>query len=335
MRYTYERLPSRPAFWSYRLAVFLVPFFIVTIVGHRTDFIPTPALIWLLAIGFGLALIGFVCGVAGFRDLWLKGYDGGLKTTWGTAITMFLLLPAAYMGWQAYNSPPIYDITTDLEDAPEYEVLSEDKSRTVQPLAQFDPATVALAQASYPQLVSRRYRASADRVFIEALAIAEYNGWQVVEESPPDIVDIVDSDLRIIEAPKSPLEVKPEDFEPAAVVPKDKPVRPAEDIDGLLEKAAAAADSADDESGSEGQESQAELESEGYIEAIAYSTVLRVKSDVIIRVVQEEETTLVDMRSTSRFQSRDLGANAKQITDFLEALDGALVGVAGKDAPTN
>lgn len=56
------------------------------------------------------------------------------------------------------------------------------------------------------------------------------------------------------------------------------------------------------------------------IEAVATSTILRLQSDVVIRVMPEEQGARVDMRSASRLGDRDFGANAERVRDFLDDL---------------
>lgn len=56
--------------------------------------------------------------------------------------------------------------------------------------------------------------------------------------------------------------------------------------------------------------------------ATAHSSLLGLKSDVVIRLLDEGETTYVDMRSLSRYGKRDMGLNAAFITEFLSALEG-------------
>lgn len=49
----------------------------------------------------------------------------------------------------------------------------------------------------------------------------------------------------------------------------------------------------------------------------AHSFILGLKSDIVIRLLDEGETTYVDVRSLSRYGKRDMGQNAGFITDFL------------------
>ena len=60
---------------------------------------------------------------------------------------------------------------------------------------------------------------------------------------------------------------------------------------------------------------------ESTMEAVAHSPLLGLLSDVAVRVTDEGETSYVDMRSVSRYGTRDLGDNARKIASFLADLD--------------
>jgi hypothetical protein len=66
------------------------------------------------------------------------------------------------------------------------------------------------------------------------------------------------------------------------------------------------------------------------IEAVAPSPVFGLLSDVAIRIVDEGETTYVDMRSATRYGPHDLGDDAAKITRFFDALDAE---VQARNAP--
>ncbi len=57
------------------------------------------------------------------------------------------------------------------------------------------------------------------------------------------------------------------------------------------------------------------------IEAVVYSLLLAIPSDVAIRIVDEQGSTYVDMRSASRYGLHDFGENARTIEAFLSDLD--------------
>jgi hypothetical protein len=65
------------------------------------------------------------------------------------------------------------------------------------------------------------------------------------------------------------------------------------------------------------------------ITAVAKGFVLGLPSDVAIRVADDGDSVIVDMRSASRYGRYDLGDNAARITDFLGELDQEVAGQVG------
>jgi hypothetical protein len=63
---------------------------------------------------------------------------------------------------------------------------------------------------------------------------------------------------------------------------------------------------------------------EATIEAVALSPVLGFPSDIALRMIDEGSSTLVDLRSVSRYGSHDLGGNARRVVAFLADLDTAM-----------
>ncbi|WP_332065924.1 DUF1499 domain-containing protein [Bartonella sp. CB189] len=66
---------------------------------------------------------------------------------------------------------------------------------------------------------------------------------------------------------------------------------------------------------------QREFKNDLYIATKAKTPYLGFISDIMIRLTNEENTTFVDMRSSSRYMPKDFGANATFIIDFMNALD--------------
>lgn len=70
-------------------------------------------------------------------------------------------------------------------------------------------------------------------------------------------------------------------------------------------------------------------QSEITIDTVAYTTILAFPVDVAIRLINEGDSTYVDMRSASRYGRHDLGDNAARIADFLTELDTEIAAQAG------
>lgn len=65
----------------------------------------------------------------------------------------------------------------------------------------------------------------------------------------------------------------------------------------------------------------------------AGSPVLGFPSDVAIRLIDDEGSTFIDMRSVSRYGLHDLGDNARRIAAFLREVDAQVTLQAGVSAP--
>ncbi len=66
--------------------------------------------------------------------------------------------------------------------------------------------------------------------------------------------------------------------------------------------------------------------------AVARDPILSMPADIAIRVTNDGDTVLVDMRSASRYGRYDLGDNAARITEFLAELDQEVAGQVGTTA---
>lgn len=60
---------------------------------------------------------------------------------------------------------------------------------------------------------------------------------------------------------------------------------------------------------------------DGRIEAVARTAIMGFRDDVVIRIRGVDESSRVDVRSSSRYGSHDLGSNASRISAFLESLE--------------
>jgi hypothetical protein len=60
---------------------------------------------------------------------------------------------------------------------------------------------------------------------------------------------------------------------------------------------------------------------DGRIEAVARTPVMGFREDVVIRIRGNDEESRVDMRSSSRYGSRDIGSNASRIRSYLDGVE--------------
>lgn len=63
---------------------------------------------------------------------------------------------------------------------------------------------------------------------------------------------------------------------------------------------------------------------DGRIEAVARTPVMGFREDVVIRIRGNDEESRVDMRSSSRYGSHDIGSNASRIRSYLDSVEEAI-----------
>ena len=67
----------------------------------------------------------------------------------------------------------------------------------------------------------------------------------------------------------------------------------------------------------------------GRIEVEARSPIFGFRDDVVLRILPEPTGARIDVRSSARWGTHDLGRNARRIRAFLDELDKAVVATYG------
>ncbi len=317
-----ERHRSSAANWCQRLAGFAVPYLIIVILGHRFGAVDTITTFWLLGLGVMILIASLITGARGFYELWNYGHEAGLNSARGMALALLLLLPFIYQGAKAFLLPPIYDISTDLDEPPAFDSVLDDRTSGMNPV--LDPTTVTnvMQLRSYPRVAARRYPLGIARIFKEVVALVGERGWTILTantEQGSAPIDEEGSGLvakPVADSSGRPLRIP---------LPMKRPVsnqKLEEDPEQLTFETIQVAPTGRAETEENGEEE------ERYVEAVATSFLFGFESDVVIRLVEEEDGTLVDMRSVSRWGPHDLGSNAERVLQFMNDLDAALQGLS-------
>jgi hypothetical protein len=300
MTVRYERPVSRSAYLARRLALLAFVMFVLAWILHRFGPLETP---YFLAIGLvagGLSAVALYLAMMGIIMLWTKGARGGRASAQTLVLVVLPLLPVV-MGASSYVSlPELYDVSSDLVDPPKWinDVHADQSWLGVRP-----PATAKEREAqmiAYRDVTGRRYEGALDRVYTAALKVAGDTGIAVTDE---------------VGAPSaSPLEVP---------VPASKNANEA--VPDALDNVPIPLPRPDNEI-TEGEEYPV---GDAYIQGVHRTLVFGFRQDVVIRLREEAETTLVDIRVETRYGRHDLGSGAGFVTKYLRALDAELLGIAG------
>lgn len=291
----YEERRSKAAVWCQRLAIFLIPFFVLVILLYRFAKIDTVQMFILIAVGFLLALLSIVFALKAINELWTKGYRGGSQVVRGMVIALLVLMPFGYQAFLALQFPLANDVSTDMLNPPDYvnavEIRDSNANKGMNPVIIYDDDYAKKMILAYPKLQSRRYPAGPERVLQAVRNIVDENEWLLTgSEGIPEV------------------KASTETEETTELADNEQPK--VEDDSQL--------------------EDNIETPDDIFIEVLERTLIFGFENDVVIRIVSEDRNTLVDVRSSARWGKHDFGYNAKLIQGFLGKLDAALLGIAGE-----
>jgi uncharacterized protein (DUF1499 family) len=185
----------KTAWWSRTIligAVVAVALLPIGALGTRVGLWPFSIGLLLLGAGAVLAAIGLVCGIAGIVAAHRRDRADSKPAVYlGTALCALVLAFMAMQFNQASTVPPIHNISTDVTDPPEFQVVVDLRGPDTNPLEYDAEALAPLQQAAYPQVRP----VSSDLSPAEALA----RSVAVLRDMSLDVVN-VDHEAGIVEA---------------------------------------------------------------------------------------------------------------------------------------
>ncbi|MHB0953859.1 MAG: DUF1499 domain-containing protein [Allorhizobium sp.] len=302
MTIRYDRPVSRLAYLARRLGFFGAALLVVVILAHRFGPLTTPDFVALVLISAVPAVLAVPLALFGLWRLWQVGALGGVAAGWAL---FYAALPLGLVGFatlQYFTRPMIYDVSTDIADPPKW--LGEPVAR--QQWLERPAITTGQREAqalAYPGLTGRRYEGALDRVYEAVIKVADLRGFDIVasrgqEFALPEFQSQPQGGETDVLAGGAP-SVGP--------VPQQRP----------------APDSLRPGTG------EGEPAGTVRIQAETRTLLLGLRFDIMIRLREEEETTLVDLRVASRYGPHDLGFGDDIAERYLRALDAELLGIAG------
>ncbi|SJZ70822.1 DUF1499 domain-containing protein [Consotaella salsifontis] len=279
--------------WARRLAIFAPVLLVVAIAMYRLGAVELDALYILLALVCALSVAALMLSLMVIQCVWRKGDRGGGQAIGAMALSLLTLLPFLAGAYRWEVMPQT-----------NFAVTGEGISVPVGSIGAPANGVAALVGEASAPVSGRRFQASAADIYSVAETVLEDKGWHVENTSsnaPPPSPPVV--------APRQPADAPPD----ISVVPI--PYDPSE-----LEEGPNA-------------DPTAVPEADDYVvTAVARSLVFGFPSEVVIHIHEQDDETLVDMRSTSLLVPFDLGQNRYFIESFLADLDAAAAGIEGAAA---
>ncbi len=285
-----EERTSNSALWCQRIAFFLIPYFLMLVLLYRAGQLDVDQLFVLLGGGFLLALTSLILAFRATVELWEKGYRGGSKMIRGLIVTIILLIPFGYYAFLALQLPLINDVSTDALDPPDFASAIEIRKTTTNGTAN--------------QIVDY----DSDHVI---QILTAYPALQP-RRYPAGAERVLEAARYVVKENEWPITGEMGAQEPQEVGEESQ----LADNNSVNDQATAA--------------DSIERPENIFLEFIQRTPVFGFENDVVVRIVTEEQSTLVDVRSASRWGRHDFGANAQAIQTFLNLLDEQLLGIAGE-----
>lgn len=302
MTIRFDRPVSRAARLSRRVGAFSFVLCLAVLLAHRFGPLETPYLVLLLLVSAGFAALASVLAVLGLNRLWMVGAVGGIDAF---KALVYATLPLAIFAFGAVRyvvRPTIYDVSTDLTDAPSWLAPPHADQIWLTHDPNIGPENREAQSAAYPGLTGRRYDGAIDRVLEAVRKVAAENRITIVKTEGADERG---RDLEDVPAKPQPNDGTVPDAPPDVVpIPEPRPYQDA--VADMIRRS-----------------------TDATLQGQTRTLVLGLEFDIIIRLREEAETTLVDVRVASRYGPHDLGFSAEIAENYLKALDAELLGIAG------
>lgn len=306
MTVRFVRPVSYAAYMSRYLGLSALVLFLIAAPLHRFGPLTTPDFISLTLISAAIAAVALLLALIGLQRLWATGAKGGV---WALYAIVLAALPLGVVGFAAllyWQNPKIFDVSTDVTDVPDWlSVPSANQQWLLRPTDVSKADRDAQAQA-YPSLAGHRYEGAIDRVYTAARKVARAQH-----------IRILHTEGLVGALPEAPIGVPSQDqgqggpeFEPNEL-PSVVPVplaRPPEAPQPTFFNGSGV------------------VTLQGDMRTLVWG----LRFDVLIRLREDTETTLVDVRVASRFGQHDLGMGADIAQAYLDALDAEMQGLNDK-----
>jgi hypothetical protein len=303
MTVRFVRPVSYAAYLSRYLGLSALVLFLIAAPLHRFGPLTTPDFISLALISAAIAGVAFVLAIIGLQRLWSAGAKGGLWSLYAlvlSAVPLGIVGFATFLYWQ---KPQIYDVSTDVADAPKWLSIPTANQQWLPRPAIISKADRDLQAAAYPTLAGHRYEGAIDRVYTAARKVAKAQRIRIIHTdgligSLPDVQPGIPKQDQTEGATDTPVEDLPANVPVPLARPADAPAPTFFNGSGIV-----------------------------LLQGDVRTLIWGQRFDILIRLREDTETTLVDVRVASRFGPHDLGMGAEIAEAYLDALDAEMQGL--------
>lgn len=205
-RYATHRTATAPA--SRTLASCALALAVVAFLAKRFGLIDADVFVLSFMVAAAVALLAILLALFALHRVWALGGPGVPAALTGVVLGLLAIVPPALTVAVLVMRPGGHDLSTDRLDPPALtnadvsreqpflswfdETLERDVWPTLAKLKSETPGEQAGAVVVplYPDIVSRRYRISTAQLHAAGRKALEGLGWNLVDELPPDLLDV-------------------------------------------------------------------------------------------------------------------------------------------------
>lgn len=312
MAVRFVRPVSSSAYTAKKMAWASLLLLIMAFLAHRFGPLTTPSFMAVIIACAVLSALSIPLALHGLAQLWISGARGGIASTKAILLAIPSLALFAIGIYLSETRPPLFDVSTDIANPPAWQKQPVADQLWLSQPTFVSPASRELQEEAYPGVTSRRYEGALDRVYEAVIKVGTASRIKFDRDNSAKGQG---QKAKPANATRSPAASAPSPTPPATdaappvpdVVPIPLP-RPSPTVVSTLPQPHAKGD----------------LLLQGSMRTL----ILGLPFDIVVRLREEEETVLVDMRVASRYGSHDLGMSADIAQSFLRALDTELLGIA-------
>ncbi|MBS8261221.1 DUF1499 domain-containing protein [Roseibium polysiphoniae] len=182
----YPVFTSNIARRSRRVGAIALPVAVLGVLAHRAGVLEPAQMFFSILLATILGIAALFLAVAGFLQLWNRGGTGAGHAVLGSIYGIAALLPAAALAMGPFLQDSALDVSTDPDDPPAF---LQGVEQLVTPNQLLRVLKVLSEVPHSADIVSRRYRMQPAELHFAALKAARRNGWRIVAETPPDLLD--------------------------------------------------------------------------------------------------------------------------------------------------
>lgn len=180
-----DRQQSRLAKWGLWIAVAALVVLAVCVIGNRFELIHFGIAVRGLAVAALIGLVAVVVSAAGIVRTLVSNRSGVRFAIAGLVLGLLVAAPVVQGIMAGAQVPGIHDITTDLDNPPQFDAVVALRGEGTNPLDRAEPENLAELQAqAYPDIATVEIGEQPGKVFEAAVETARDMGWTIVSMNP-------------------------------------------------------------------------------------------------------------------------------------------------------